>query len=48
MLPGINFPLYATLVIGLTLFFVLRRVRTIREQRTLRGDGDRGQQPHDP
>ena len=40
MLPGINFPLYATLAVGLILFFVLRRMRTIREQRTPRTDVD--------
>ena len=47
MLPGINFPLYATLAIGFTLFFVLRKVRTIREQRTPRTDVDRGRQRPD-
>ncbi len=47
MLPGINFPLYLTLALGLVLFFVLRRMRTIREQRDDSAQIDRGQQRHD-
>ena len=47
MPPGINLPLSATLAIGLTLFFVLRRIRAMREQRNLRADVDRGEQRPD-